>query len=128
MASSTDFKKLYDLYQLEGVKKGVSNVQFCKMNGIVYSHFERWYKQDRVANVVPVTIVDRDSLSVSPVDTIVSEELSSAVDTTLIERFEIRFSNGLEIHHGEIDYRSFRSLVEKLENDHGFPLFKCPRD
>lgn len=61
MASSTDFQKLYDLYQLEGVKKGISIVQFCKMNGIVYSHFERWYKQDRVANVIPVTIVDRDS-------------------------------------------------------------------
>ncbi|MBV4298962.1 MULTISPECIES: hypothetical protein [Parabacteroides] len=32
------------------------------MNGIVYSHIERWYKQDRVQ--VPVEIVDRDSLSV----------------------------------------------------------------
>ncbi|MEG0454588.1 MAG: hypothetical protein RR559_04440 [Bacteroides sp.] len=115
MASSTDFKKIYDLYQLEGVKKGISIVQFCKMNGIVYSHFERWYKQDRVAHVVPVTIVDRDSLSVSPVDAIVAEESPSAGTNILIERFEIRFSNGLEIHHGEIDYLSFRSLVEKLE-------------
>lgn len=115
MASSTDFKKLYDLYQLEGVKKGISIVQFCKMNGIVYSHFERWYKQDRVATVVPVTIVDRDSLFVSGVDTIVPEESSSAGTDTSIQRFEICFSNGLEIHHGEMDYRSFRSLVEKLE-------------
>lgn len=115
MASSTDFKKLYDLYQIEGFKKGISIVQFCKMNGIVYSHFERWYKQDRVANIVPVMIVDRDSLSVSPVDTIVSEELSSCGGNTLIQCFEIRFSNGLEIHHGEIGYRSFRFLVEKLE-------------
>lgn len=115
MASSTDFKKLYDLYQLEGVKKGISIVQFCKMNGIVYSHFERWYKHDRVAHVLPVTIVDRDRLSVSPIDTIVAEKSPSAGTDTLIQRFEIRFSNGLEIHHGEIDYLSFRSLVEKLE-------------
>lgn len=115
MASSTDFKKLYDLYQMEGVKKGISIVQFCKMNGIVYSHFERWYKHDRVAHVVPVTIVDRDILSVSPVDTIVSEESPSVNTGTLIQRFDIRFSNGLEIHHGEIDYLSFRSLVDKLE-------------
>lgn len=115
MASSTDFKKLYDLYQIDGIKKGISIVQFCKMNGIVYSHFERWYKQDRVSNAVPVKLVDRDKLSISPVDAIESDDSPSAVTDTLIQRFEIHFSNGLEIHHGEIDYRSFLSLVEKLE-------------
>lgn len=114
MASSTDFKKLYDLYQIEGVKKGLSIVQFCKMNGIVYSHFESRYKQDHVANVVPVMIVDRDSLLASPVDAIASEELSSVGGDALVERFELRFSNGLQIHHGEIDYCSFHSFGREI--------------
>lgn len=115
MASSTDFSKLYDLYQLEGGRKGISIVQFCKMNGIVYSHFKRWYKQGWVANASPVRNVERDSLSVSSVDAIVPEELYSSGGDTLIQGFGIRFSNGLAIYYGDMDYRSFLSLVEKLE-------------
>lgn len=39
MASSEDYKKLYELYQVEGVPKGISIVDFCQINGIVYKHF-----------------------------------------------------------------------------------------
>lgn len=52
IAGSTNFKKVYELYQREAVKKGISIIQFCKMNGIVYSHFERWYKQDCVGTMI----------------------------------------------------------------------------
>ena len=38
MASSEDYKKLYELYQVEGVPKGISIVDFCQRNGIVYKH------------------------------------------------------------------------------------------
>lgn len=44
MACRTDFKKLYDLYQSEGVSKVISIVYFRQMNGIVYKHYERWCK------------------------------------------------------------------------------------
>lgn len=115
MASSTDFKKIYDLYQSDGVPKGISIVQFCNMNGIIYSHFERWYKKDRVANVVPVDIVDRDNLSNSPVAEFSSPMTNSSPSEPLVQLLEIHFSNGLEIHHRQIDYRTLRSLVEKLE-------------
>ncbi len=36
MASSEDFKKLYELYQTEGVPNGVSIVDFCQRNGDAY--------------------------------------------------------------------------------------------
>ena len=36
MASSEDFKKLYELYQTEGVPNGVSIVDFCQRNGNAY--------------------------------------------------------------------------------------------
>ena len=45
MASSEDYKKLYELYQVEGVPNGISIVDFCQRNGIVYKHFERWFKK-----------------------------------------------------------------------------------
>ena len=32
MASSEDYKKLYELYQVEGVPKGISIVDFCQRN------------------------------------------------------------------------------------------------
>lgn len=80
------------------------------MNDIVYFYFERWYKK-RVANVIPVKIVDRDNLFVPLVDSILYEEFLSSDTDTSIQRFEIPFSNGLEIRHGEIDCWSFHSLV-----------------
>ena len=35
MASSEDFKKLYELYQTEGVPNGVSIVDFCQRNDML---------------------------------------------------------------------------------------------
>ena len=58
MASSTDFKVLFEKYQEHGIKQGISIVKYCQMNGVVYSHFERWYKKCRAGIVLPVEIVD----------------------------------------------------------------------
>lgn len=62
MASSTDFKLLFEKYQEDGVKQGISIVKYCQMNGIVYSHFERWYIKNRAGVVLPVEIVDESGL------------------------------------------------------------------
>lgn len=35
MASSEDYKKLYELYQVEGVPNGISIVDFCQRNGLL---------------------------------------------------------------------------------------------
>ena len=47
MASSEEYKKLYELYQVEGVPKGISIVDFCQRNGFVYKQFERWFKKQQ---------------------------------------------------------------------------------
>ena len=50
MASSEDFKKLYELYQTEGVPNGVSIVDFCQRNGVVYNQFEsKQSSKERIA-------------------------------------------------------------------------------
>ena len=60
MASSEDFKRILELYNQESKTSGVSIVAFCQKNGIVYSQFERWYKNRHKVKVHAVDIVDRD--------------------------------------------------------------------
>ena len=63
MASSEDFKRILDLYSQESKTSGVSIVSFCQKNGIVYSQFERWYKNRHKVKVHSVDIVDKDGVS-----------------------------------------------------------------
>lgn len=113
MACSTDFKNLHDLYQSEGVPKGISIVHFCQMNGIVYKHYERWHKNYHSAKIIPVEVVSRDGLSEPSLPQALP--VSAPVSASVISSFDIRFSNGLHIHNEQLDYRSFCALVEKLE-------------
>lgn len=60
MASSEDFKRILELSNQESKASGVSIVSFCQKNGIVYSQFERWYKNRHNVKVHAVDIVDKD--------------------------------------------------------------------
>lgn len=60
MASSEDFKRILELYNQESKTSGISIVSFCHRNGIVYSQFERWYKNRHKVKVHAVDIVDKD--------------------------------------------------------------------
>lgn len=108
MASSTDFKALFDKYQLEGVPQGISIVKYCQQNGVVYSHFERWYKKCRASVVLPVQLVDQDGLM---------EDASPRFEAPHIDitHFTLVFSNGLEITHHNLSYPALRQMIEKLE-------------
>ncbi|MFI3296998.1 MAG: hypothetical protein R3Y59_05155 [bacterium] len=44
MASYRDFEKLWEQYQKEGVKRDISIELYCRSKGVVYVHFERWYR------------------------------------------------------------------------------------
>ena len=52
MASSTDFKKLYALYRIEGVKKGISIVQFCKSEDSVKNGADCYSKNGHAVTVL----------------------------------------------------------------------------
>lgn len=61
MASSEDFQRVYELYKKQGVPNGISIVNFCQQQGIVYSQFERRFKSKKKpakASVHPIRIVD----------------------------------------------------------------------
>lgn len=61
MASCEDFKRMLELYNQESKTSSASIVTFCQKNGIVYSQFERWYKNRHKVKVHAVDIVDRDN-------------------------------------------------------------------
>ena len=110
MASSTDFKVLFEKYQEHGIKQGISIVKYCQMNGVVYSHFERWYKK------CPVEIVDESGLldkSDGGSASIPSDNAPSSVVS--VTHVSIVFSNGLEISNHNLSYQSLRSMIEKQE-------------
>ena len=124
MASSEDYKKLYELYQVEGVPKGISIVDFCQRNGIVYKHFERWFKRRYSQNdtgVHRVRLVDADSSGVQSLSDGQPSGLSSSSprdeqeDATVRLFVTIRTSQGLSIQQNNLTYRQLLSLVEKLE-------------
>ena len=43
--NSKDIEALWKRYSDEGVKKGISVVQFFESNGVPYHTFEKWYKR-----------------------------------------------------------------------------------
>ena len=124
MASSEDYKKLYELYQVEGVPKGISIVDFCQRNGIVYKHFERWFKKRYSQNdtgVHRVRLLDSDSTSDSslsdgqPSDLTSSSPIEGRDDLPVRLSVTIRTSRGLSLQQHNLTYRQLLSLVEKLE-------------
>lgn len=118
MATSTDFKKLYERYQTEAAPNGVSIVRYCQMNGIIYSQFEKWFKKYMSGKVMPVRVVDKDGIMEDP-----SEEPypgstpmdSLKQESAAIAHLNIVFSNGLRVDHHHISYQTLKQLVEKLE-------------
>lgn len=106
MASSTEFKRIWERYQEEGVSKSQSIVQFCQMNGIVYSQFEKWYKKYRSLKAEPVEIVGAPE---------VSEPQPTVAPVTTVKRIEIVLSNGTLIARKDMDYATLKSFIERLE-------------
>lgn len=127
MASSEDFKEIHELYKAEGLTKGISIVDFCQRNGIVYSQYEKWYKtrnMRRDSQVHEIRIVDKDNLmqqqvahnsqsenvaSVSPIEDASHKVVSTRFFVT------ISTSQGLSIRQKNLSYEQLQQLVEKLE-------------
>lgn len=90
MASSEDFKRILELYNQESKASGVSIVAFCQKNGIVYSQFERWYKNRHKVKVHSVEIVDKD-VTMPVQNTKLQDTCSYAAEVS--ESQDVRLSN-----------------------------------
>ena len=103
MASSEDYKKLYELYQVEGVPNGISIVDFCQRNGIVYKHFERWFKKRYSQNdtgVHRVRLLDSDSTSDSSLSDGQPSDLTSSSPVDGLEAVPVRLSVTIRTSQG----------------------------
>lgn len=107
MASSTEFKRIWERYQKEGVAHSQSIVQFCQMNGIVYAQFEKWYKKYKSLKAEPVEIVGDSEQAQTPT-------VTEAQGVT-VKRIEIVLSNGTLIARKDMDYTTLKSFIERLE-------------
>ena len=124
MASSEDFKRILELYNQESKASGVSIVAFCQKNGIVYSQFERWYKNRHKVKVHAVDIVDRDG-TIPVQDAKLQDTCYSAVEASgpqdarlskpTLFTIQLKSTNGMYFQQRNIDYKGLKDLVEKLE-------------
>ncbi len=106
MATGTDFKNLWDRFQKEGVPAKISIARFCQMNGVVYSHFEKWYKRTYTEGVMPVEVVDSSAPQSPP-----SEPTAEMKPSTRIKHLEVMFSNGLLVKYNNLNYAGLLSGV-----------------
>ena len=119
---SEDFQRIYELYKKEGVPNGISIVNFCQQNGVVYPQFEKWFKSRKRparSSVHPVQLVDKDGLMASDGQTGTDE--SSGFNPVSMKESPLRFgitvrtNQGLSIQQNNLTYRQLLHLVEKLE-------------
>jgi hypothetical protein len=121
MASSKDYEELWLRYQKDGVPQKLSIVRFCEMNGIVYKHFETWYKSTHRKKVYPIEVSGVPSMAFPVVpdqESCPSEQTMTSVasnSSELIGEFHLTLSNGLELHQKNLDYASLKRMIEKLE-------------
>ena len=114
MASSEDFKRILELYNQEAKASGISIVTFCQKNGIVYSQFERWYKNRNKVKVHAVEVVNQDNRMDTSQQSNGSQQ---EVLTTCRPLFtiQIKSNTGMYFQQKNISYTSLKELVEKLE-------------
>ena len=100
-----------------------SIVSFCQKNGIVYSQFERWYKNRHNVKVHPVDIVDKDgaykvqNTCTSPcvIDKNIPGSESATESESTLFTIQIKSTAGMYFQQKNIDYKSLKDLVEKME-------------
>ena len=124
MASSEDFKRILELYNQESKTSGVSIVAFCQKNGIVYTQFERWYKNRHKVKVHAVDIVDKDG-TIPAQDTKLQDTCGNVVEVSepqearlsklTLFTIQLKSTNGMYFQQRNIDYNRLKDLVEKLE-------------
>ncbi len=115
MASSEDFQRVYELYKKQGVPNGISIVNFCQQQGIVYSQFERWFKSGKKpskASVHPIRIVDGDDQTPSAQES--DEDKPSDLDSGGQKGTVLRFGITVRTNQG-LSLVSSNTIVNALK-------------
>ena len=129
MISTQQLEAFWERYQREGVPNDLSMQAFCSMHNVPYNCFERHVRnRSKFKNIHPVVITDMPEDLETDKDPAVVEQTSRYIQDRLDAVPEegikddkvrilvsIKMSNGFQIHRSNIDYRTLRGLVEKME-------------
>ena len=110
MATSEDFGILWHRFHEEAQPRGISIVDYCKRNGVVYTHFEKWYRR-YVSKVSIVDVKVNDGIAVN----VSSKEQTCSAPVNEISGLKIELVNGLTLSQGGMSIESLKRLVSKLE-------------
>ena len=116
--NSKDIESLWKQYSEEGVKKGISVVQFFESNGVPYNSFEKWYKK-KYSNTGIIDCV----VSGSPDSTIQISEGAKQESSRFEKRSDvyvsyvnIGLSNGIKVEHHRLSYGELVCFINKLQS------------
>ena len=116
--NSKDIETLWKQYSEEGVKKGISVVQFFEANGVPYNSFEKWYKKKYSNNGIIDCVV-----SGSPDSTIQISEGAKQESSRFEKRSDvyvsyvnIGLSNGIKVEHYRLSYGELVCFINKLQS------------
>ena len=116
MASSLDYQRIFERYQTEGVPNGITIVDFCQRNGVVYKQFERWYKNKDNVELHPVRLTGDQTQSQKEFEkSNISESLIDQSENKVLFSIKISTNRGMLLQQRNLDYRKLLVLVEKLE-------------
>lgn len=131
MITTQQLEAFWERYQREGVPNDLSMQAFCSMHNVPYNCFERHVRnRSKFKNIQPVFIPDmpeeqeedKDSNIAAQTTKYIKERLDAGSaeeeeikDANVRILVSIKMSNGFQIHRSNIDYRTLRGLVEKME-------------
>ena len=117
MSSNSDFQKIFDRYRKEGLPFGVSIVDFCSGNGVVYKQYERWLRHHQKIRIHPVQLTDmsQDVASGQRHDSGSGTDFMMPTNPLpLLFNLRLVASNGMSLQHRDLDYEHLLSLIKKL--------------
>lgn len=121
--SNEDFENFYVRYKAEGLPRRLTIQEFCIRNNVPWNLFHRWYCNTR-QRIQEVTVTGRPEPQDNPQsgESGNSTEAQAQIGAPGSEKsgrpgisVSLQLPNGLQICQENLDYRTLRSLVEKLE-------------
>ena len=116
--NSKDIEALWKRYSDEGVKKGISVVQFFESNGVPYHTFEKWYKKKYSNNGIIDCIVSGSPDSPIQISEGARQELSRSEKRSdvYVSYVNIGLSNGIKVEHHRLSYGELVCFINKLQS------------
>ena len=116
--NSKDIETLWKQYSEEGVKKGISVVQFFESNGVPYNSFEKWYKKKYSNDGIVDCVVAGSPAGMIRVPEGAKQEpaILEKRSDVYVSYVNIGLSNGMKVEHHRLSYGELVCFINKLQS------------